>query len=183
MQCPVCKVHSLEQHLLEENFTALACRQCAGYWIAGAPYWNWLENGAPDLPEKSPEQGLALAVTESGDAKLCPTCGRLLIRYKVGHGTTFHVERCGQCAGMWFHANAWEILRSRNLHRHIHLVSSDGWRAAVETDERQAAFEQIMLQKLGPADLDEIRRIKAWIDRHPRRNELHAFLMNQPTLD
>jgi Zn-finger nucleic acid-binding protein len=179
MKCPACKVPSLEQHSIEVDLPALACQRCGGIWISGAAYWKWIKDGSPALPTDAAIERSAPEVSDDGPAKLCPLCGRLLIRFKVGHGTGFHVERCGECAGMWFDAREWEILRGLNLHRRLHLLCSDDGQAAIAREQRQAAYEEFLLEKLGVADLGEIKRVKAWIDQHPRRSELYAYLMKQ----
>ena len=36
-----------------------------------------------------------------------------------------------------------------------------------------------MTEKLGPTDYAELKRLKSWLDTHPKRNELYAYLLNQ----
>jgi hypothetical protein len=48
----------------------------------------------------------------------------------------------------------------------------------VARQERDAQRERLMAQKLGETDWAEIKRIRAWLDAHPKRSELYAALMH-----
>jgi hypothetical protein len=78
---------------------------------------------------------------------------------------------------MWFDQNEWEIMKSRNLHDDVHLVFSQPWQSAVRAEEHTAAMDDILRQQLGDADLKEIKRIKDWIQKHPKSAELYAYLL------
>ena len=176
MNCPVCKNIVLLPGQLEDNLPARGCSRCGGRWVAGASYWQWLEQRGQAADASAP--AAQAEVHESGAAKLCPECGRFLTRCKVGHGVDFHLDRCANCSGFWFDANEWEILKARALHDDVHFVFSAAWQAQLAQTQRQLAHEQMLLEKLGQADFEEIKRIKAWLDAHPRRTELYAHLLH-----
>ena len=179
MKCPVCDRPGMEWQELEPNLRGLRCPTCGGHWIGAAQYWKWRDQHGASLPERTPEHTEAeLPVSENAKAKLCPECQRLLRRFKVGHGTTFVVERCGNCAGVWLDHNEWEALRARNLHDDLHFIFSEAWQAAVAREQREQGREKLLAEKLGAADLKELKRIKAWLDAHPHRSELYAMLLH-----
>jgi hypothetical protein len=39
-----------------------------------------------------------------------------------------------------------------------------------------------MAEKLGPEALAEVKRIKSWLDTHPKKAELYAFLVGPKDL-
>jgi Zn-finger nucleic acid-binding protein len=176
MNCPVCKNIVLLPGQLEDNLPARGCSRCGGRWVAGVSYWRWLEQRGQAVDDSAP--AAQAEVHDSAPAKLCPECGRFLTRCKVGHGVDFHLDRCANCSGFWFDANEWEILKARALHDDVHFVFSAAWQAQLAQTQRHEAHEQILLEKLGQADFEEIRRIKAWLDAHPRRTELYAHLLH-----
>jgi Zn-finger nucleic acid-binding protein len=124
------------------------------------------------------------AVDDSGPGKLCPACGAFLILHKVGCGLAFHLDRCGRCGGTWLDANEWEFLRSRDLHRSLHLVFSESWQRRVRREERTRQYRRVVTSVLderlrrqcGEPDIERLKRFKQWIDGHPRRRELYAYL-------
>ena len=176
--CPVCKTGSLAEHTPEPNLRASQCSKCTGVWIGALHYEEWLKQHGENLPEKAPEAGIALTSGEKPGAKFCPECNFVLMKYKIGHDIGFSLNRCGQCAGIWFDQNEWEIMKSRNLHDDVHLVFSQGWQAAIRGDDHQAAMDEIWREQIGPSDFTEIRRIKAWLSKHPKQAELYAYLMS-----
>ena len=182
LKCPVCKSVALPAEVspLEGGPEAHVCGQCGGQWIVPKDYWKWLEGRNVPTPEPPPaENPVNLPVKETETPKFCPDCGRFMRRHKVGHGVSFAVDRCGTCGGIWLDANEWPILKSRHIHERLHFVASDAWQAQVARQDREKGHEQIVLDKIGNADLEKIKAIRAWIESHPRKAELYAFLLDK----
>lgn len=180
MNCPVCKTITLARTSLEPHLPSYPCGQCGGQWIRGEHYFAWLDQQAPITPDHAaPTAG----VRDTTRAKLCPECGRFLTRYQVGHGVAFAIDRCA-CGGVWLDANEWESLRAHNLHAALHQIFSAAWQADVHRQDQQRRTDHLMTEKLGATDYAELKRLKSWLDTHPKRNELYAYLLNQqPTTD
>ena len=193
MNCPVCKTPTLAATDLPTGgavaLSARHCNGCGGHWVAGDVYLLWVAKnagGPPPIHEQvdaadpvAAAKPAAVAAEESAKAKICPTCGRLLSRSKVGHGLAFHLDRCVTCGGFWFDAGEWDALLARNLHDDAHHIFSPAWQADVMKHERRLQHDRLMIAKLGEADWREIRRVKAWLDAHPHRAELHAVLREE----
>lgn len=178
LECPLCKKHLVEKPL-EENLKSMACPDGCGNWIDSTIYWSWLETrpkpqAADVIADADPAK--LQAVNDSAPGKFCPRCGRFLARAKPGHALDFVLTRCGGCGGIWLDANEWANLKTIGLHDHIHFIFSDAWQADVTKAERERNYEQLLLDRLGSADLAEIKRIKAWLDNHAKKNELYAYL-------
>jgi Zn-finger nucleic acid-binding protein len=178
MQCPVCKTVSLVEHELESQLPGLKCPACEGQWLKSFNYWRWVKQQGENRAENAPDEGLPLTVVETGRAPICPECGHILLRYKVGHDLTFTLDRCSHCGGVWFDKNEWAILKSRNLHDDLHFIFSPSWQAEVTRLERRVTHEQILRERLGEPDFAEAQRIKQWLDAHPQKHALLAYLAN-----
>ena len=176
MKCPVCKNQIMTNQQLEANLSVSVCSQCSGKWIASYQYWKWKEASGRTLPAQEDVQGDDLSVEDNTAAKLCPECGHLLRRYPVGHGIDFGVDRCGNCGGMWFDANEWEVLKSQKLHDDVHKIFSEIWQRQIRDEEHQAATEAFYREKFGSDGYEKAQEIKTWIDAHPHKSELRAFL-------
>ena len=176
--CPVCVENTLYFRELEANLHSSQCSKCNGVFISAYQYEEWLRLHGENLPEKPPDEGVKLVSGETPGAKFCPECKCMLMKYKVGHNLGFSLNRCGHCGGVWFDRNEWEILKSRNLHDDVHLMFSQAWQSAVRREESNAAMDEILRKQLGDADLAEIRRIKSWLQTHPRSAELYAYLVS-----
>ncbi|MCF7838076.1 MAG: zf-TFIIB domain-containing protein [Candidatus Marinimicrobia bacterium] len=91
MQCPVCKTKRCAPVELEEHLKAASCETCGGHWISLRNYSVWLKQHGETLPEK-PFPEVEFDVGDVREAKLCPDCKRILLKYKVGHGLDFFVD-------------------------------------------------------------------------------------------
>ncbi|MEP6923232.1 MAG: zf-TFIIB domain-containing protein [Pyrinomonadaceae bacterium] len=179
MHCPVCKTTTLEEVILESQLSSLKCSECAGKWIKGATYWNWLETHKPQLPEHEFND----SVVDVGKAKLCPECKSIMVKYWVGHGVEFSLDHCHSCRGIWFDRNEWEVLKSRNLHDDINSIFTAPWQTKIEKEHRRNGTERRYLNKFGVEDYAEMKRVQSWIRNHQRREEILAFLSNPNLLD
>ena len=176
MKCPVCNRVPLRSSESAEPPLRLVCDECGGQWIKAFQYWKWLRAHGENLPERPPEDGRDLPVSDSTKAKLCPECGHFLRRVRVGHEVEFQRDRCGGCGGLWFDKNEWEVLQSRNLHDDVHFVFSWAWQHRVAEDEYKQTHLARMETILGSADLAKVRQFKEWTEAHPKRSSIMSFL-------
>lgn len=182
MQCPICKNQILRIQEMEPNLKTHECPNCKGQWIGSFYYWKWKESTGRTLQETSapaseaPQQEPPLSVNDNSAAKLCPECGHFLRRYPVAADMGFSLDRCGNCGGTWFDNNEWLALKVRGLHDDVHLIFSNMWQNRIRDLQQQKAAETIYTKLFGPEDFGKIRQIKDWINQHPHRSELKAFL-------
>lgn len=182
MKCPVCKTSDLNASSLDQNLSCRHCDTCGGNWIQSFEYWKWRDQNKGSLPENilDPHDLPANAPdpkTGTLKAKFCPECSSFLIRYKVGHGVSFAIDQCGNCGGVWFDKDEWESLKTRNLHDDVYTIFTAPWQTKVRSQESLRAQEELYIKKFGEEGFDEIRRMKEWIDEHPRKQEILAYLI------
>lgn len=177
MKCPVCKSESLETTEIEPNLFAEVCTNCRGKWISNHNYEQWLKHHGDILPEIPGDGGGGeMLVPAFQLARLCPRDGRILIKYVVGRGIPFRIDRCGTCAGIWLDDREWEILKSRNLHDELNRVFTDHWQEEVQREEMRRHLESIYREKFGTDNYMRIKDFKSWIDQHEKRSEILAYL-------
>lgn len=178
MKCPLCDNAIMNSKTLEENLNVKTCNKCGGYWISSSEYFKWLSKHA-NVKTNNPFNEISLHVENSTKAKLCPDCGHILIKYKVGHGIDFRLDCCNSCNGVWLDKNEWEILKGRNFHEEINRIFTTEWQNEVKTEELKSSMEKIELDKFGTKDYKKIKDIKDWIDKHPKKSFILAFLNEQ----
>jgi Zn-finger nucleic acid-binding protein len=176
--CPACMTRSLRPAEPEPLLPSRRCADCGGQFIRGEHYYGWL-----DHPDRAAKAGQVAEVTgeviDTPQAKICPECGKLMRRYRVGHGVTFVIDRCGACGGVWFDANEWETLKRHGLHDRVHFVFSDAWRAQLLREEAGRVARSRVEAKVGSDDYAELERIADWIERHPHRDTIVAHLLRR----
>jgi Zn-finger nucleic acid-binding protein len=177
MHCPVCKPErTLEPAPLEEGkLSARRCPSCNGHFIRSADYWRWRAIAGDNLPAQ-PAAAEARAATEASGLRLCPDCSHVMGRYKVGHGVGFTVDRCRNCEGAWLDGGEWEALRVRNLHDDLPRIFDDEWQRAVKREVQEQTTEESFRRRLGDDDYRRAQELRAWLDPHPKRSELFAYL-------
>jgi Zn-finger nucleic acid-binding protein len=174
MNCPICKDRTLQPVFPKEGLPAQRCPQCGGLWLSSQPYLDWVRRQGPPLPEKSDD--LESQPVEPKVPKLCPECGHLLFRYKVLPRVEFYLDHCGHCNGVWFERGEWETLESHNFHDKVNLFFTRAWQRKVQAEEQRQVQEMLYLEKLGAEDYARIKEVRVWLDAHPRRAMLLAFL-------
>jgi Zn-finger nucleic acid-binding protein len=177
--CPACKDSALHPAELEPLLPAHRCGKCGGNWIRGEQYFRWLE--LPDRRQHHPQaQDISHdSAHDSVRAMLCPECGRLLGRYRVGHGLDFCIDRCAGCGGVWLDANEWQSLERSQLTDRIHFIFSAAWQAQVLRDHQHRAAEQRMVERIGATDFARLVEMTRWIEQHQHRDQVAAYLLEQ----
>lgn len=175
MRCPVCITTALEMEVLAKGLPAHHCEACGGNWISSTAYWYWLEQQGVNLGEKA--TATPIEVADNQQAKLCPECNRIMVRFRVGHQLNFALDQCASCNGVWFDRNEWESLKDKQLHDDIHLIFTAPWQDAIRSQERRQALEKIYVRKFGNDDYLELMRVKEWLDSRSTKQEMLAFLI------
>jgi Zn-finger nucleic acid-binding protein len=178
MNCPLCLAPTLIPHTVEPDLPAQHCTRCGGLFLASTAYWAWLERHGPLLPERpAPEQPVNTA--EPASAKRCPACGYLLLRYAIGHALAFGLDQCGHCNSFWLDRDEWALLRERNLHDKLHKITTAPWQRQLRQEASRAALAAIYTEAFGATDYAELRRVRAWLDSHPQRQRMRAYLIDR----
>lgn len=178
MKCPVCGTDSLTLDNLDKTLRGYKCDQCAGYWISGNQYWQWLDSRGGPLLKKELAYTEDLSVNDSTHAKICVECGRLMIRNRVGQGVSFFLDRCTACGGTWFDKNEWEVLKRRHLHDEVHTIFSAVWQSENRQQQQRTTHEKKLLAALGQPNYDKLKDMKSWFAKHPKKNWILAYLLN-----
>ena len=177
MKCPVCKNARLSSHDAEPALPGGRCPACSGLFVAFEPYLAWRESRVPSAnATEPPQRSCPVAPADTGVAKLCPACGHFMARFRIGHEVPFHIDRCGGCSGMWFEAGEWESLRSRGLHDRLHTLFSDSYQHQLVREDAQRLQEDRYRSLLGDADYQRVRDLAAWVESHPKRSILLAYI-------
>jgi Zn-finger nucleic acid-binding protein len=176
--CPTCLQPTLRPAEAEPLLPSRRCATCGGQFIRGEHYYRWLDHPDRSATTRS-IAGVAGEVIDTPKAKICPECGKLMRRYRVGPGLAFAIDRCSTCAGIWFDANEWEALRRQGLDDRVHFVFSDAWRTRLLRNELDAIARRRVEANIGSADFAELQRVASWIERHPHRDELSAYLLTR----
>ncbi len=174
MLCPSCDIPTLILKGIDEAPAAKVCTNCNGQWISSKEYLMWLRQNVSRVSDNQ-YSDIYFDIDDSKEAKICPDCGRILIKFKVGHGLDFKLDHCNTCGGVWFDKYEWDVLKNRNLHNDIHSIFTTEWQALIRTNERERYLEEIYIKKFGD-DYLRIKEFRKWLDQHDQKSSILAYL-------
>lgn len=180
MKCPVCKTDTLGEISLLKGLPANECSNCHGFFIPSNAYMAWWKSLGREFPIK--EGMIEIDPSwEVNELKFCATCGHIMARYKIFPDTEFYIDRCRNCNGIWLDQHEWDVLIDRNLHDNLNDFFTRPWQENLRAAETHNHLDSIYLEKLGAEDYERIKEIRAWLNDHPMRGMLLAFLQaNDP---
>ena len=163
---------------IEAGLEAYECPRSGGLWIPLQSYLAWkerqpqatvapVESCAPVLQDDSRQRAL-----------VCPESGRLLLRYRVGHGLQFHLDRSPATGGVWLDKGEWEALKSKGLHVALHLIFSAAYQRQLRTSEYVQRLTETFRDRIGAADFSRVAEFAAWLVGHPKRRDICCYLLD-----
>lgn len=175
MQCPVCKTNRCTVGELDNHLRATTCETCGGHWISHKEYTKWLAQ-CEQVRAADSFSDVEFDAKDVHDAKLCPECGKILLKYKVGHGLDFFVDHCSGCGGIWLDGNEWDVLQGHNLHDQILNIFSTSWQSQVRGEQMAKRLDEVYANRLGEEAYEKAKTFRQWLKHHPQRQAVLAFL-------
>jgi len=96
-------------------------------------------------------------------ALLCPETNTIMLRYRVGHGFKFTIDR-SQTGGIWLDAGEWEMLKARQFHDELHLVFTAPWQRKAREVMVAEQVEKRMVERFGLELYGDLKALKAKLE-------------------
>ena len=181
MNSPAFPNISLQLKEIESGLSAYICPKSGGVWIPLQNYLAWQATHRI-INSQTPDKYEPLQVADSKQPTLlCPESGRLLIRYRVGHGLNFHIDHSPVTGGVWLDKGEWEALKSKGLHVELNLIFTASYQRAIRSAEYQQALEQSFRDRIGSADFQKVLEFKNWLTDRPNQRDICCYLLNNVT--
>jgi Zn-finger nucleic acid-binding protein len=186
VRCPKDLNVTLTEGLIADGLLGHSCPSCQGSWIPAETYQAWQQmhsNADVKLDELPLPSSLAVDYRPSpydSRAGLCPECGHYLVRGRVNlQASSFFVERCPACQGIWCDRDEWAVLETLGLEGYIPLVFTDEWQGHVRVLEAELRERQATIDKLGPEVAAKVFELADLLERHPYGDFGVAYLMRR----
>lgn len=176
MNCPNCSKSPLAPQALDGALQAKSCSTCGGQWIDSTQYFRWLSSRPKARMGEHVVSEAKFDVIDGEHARLCPECSRIMMRFRVGSGVEFYIDRCTDCGGLWLDNNEWKALEARKLHDDLHFVFSAAWQDRLREEEIAASREAWLIKQLGEERYQHLKETREWLQTHPHREALLAYL-------
>ena len=168
----------MELREIESGLQAYQCPESGGLWIPLQSYLAWKERH-PQGTGASAEGSVPVFQDDSRQrALICPESGRLLLRYRVGQGLQFHLDRSPATGGVWLDKGEWETLKRKGLHVALHLIFTASYQRQIRSSEYVQTMTETFRDRIGAADFSRVAQFGAWLARHPRRRDICCYLLD-----
>ncbi len=171
----------MEETHLDGELHAHLCKDCGGHWVDANDYQSWLAQHGETLPERE-DVGPATTVTEEQQARLCPGCGVIMLKWQVGHGLSFNLDRCSRCGGLWLERDEWRALKEKNLHDEIHRVFSSAWQSEERQSQMRAKLESVYRERFAE-EYDRVESFREWLQAQDRTDQILAYIQESNPCD
>jgi Zn-finger nucleic acid-binding protein len=176
----MCKKAELHPSSYDGQLPINVCHACGGAWLRANDYAYWLKTQSPgkyDLVQAA-EITHRFPVSDSNQAAICPDCGHLLRSYQIASSIDFHLDRCGNCNGIWLDKNEWEALKAADLHDEVYRFFTQPWQKHIQDEVTARKLDEMYQERFGDLDYERIKEIRNWLQGHPKQNLLLAYLLD-----
>jgi len=172
--CPSCQSGTLIPSELDDGLACRSCDDCAGALVELSTYDRWIAQRNPASAQPSPTEAF-----EAGDSKrvlCCPTCQRIMVKFKVAADAAHGLDFCFHCEKVWLDAGEWGYLGSLGLHTRIRSISTEPWQRRIreETSSRQRLA--LLKQAMGEDVFATVEEFRAWLAKQPKRGDILRYL-------
>ena len=173
LQCHCASRAPLKTVALEEGLPAAACPDCGAVLLQMDDWRRW-RNRAPQTPTATAPATEPPA--DTGRARACPACTRLMQRLPVHNAQDFRVDRCIHCQCLWLDPGEWAALVQLGAALQLDTLLSDAGQRRLQSERLLAARMQTLRQRHGDERIDEVLRFRRWLAGQPLADELLALL-------
>ena len=178
MHSPVHPETTMQVREIVPGLVVYECPKSGGLWIPLQSFLAWKAQH-PQEPGTLPKDYTpALQDDSRQPALICPESGRVLIRYRVGHGLQFHIDRSPATGGVWLDKGEWEALRSKGLHVELNLIFTAAYQRQIRSVEHIQKLTETFRDRIGTEDFSKVAEFGAWLARHPRRRDICCYLLD-----
>ncbi|OMH33743.1 hypothetical protein [Motiliproteus sp. MSK22-1] len=181
MHCPQCKGYRLEPKLLEPDLLAASCKKCGGALLSLLNYRHWSEHHSA-VHEVEKVEGLRVEsggdeVDDNHTAQLCPKCGRMMTKFRIGLENNNRIDLCSGCDEAWLDNGEWRLLKQLELHEKLPKIFTDEWQRNIRQQRQQQLVKSKYIALFGDEDFSKVDEFKNWLDQHPDKAEIKQYLI------
>jgi len=172
--CPKCQDTELRHTLIAGNLTAHSCGRCTGLLISLIGYRRWRE-----VHYHSTADAEAVKVNcETPDTKnaiACSRCRTVMIKYRISARSDHRIDYCASCEDIWLDGGEWELIENLVGSKHLARIFTQPWQHRIRLETVDIMRSDRLESSFGK-DFEKIRDLKDWLDKHPAREEVLAYL-------
>lgn len=174
MLCPSCRSRTLAPSELEDGLACLGCEQCGGALVELSIYGRWVAQR--DAAVALPSDTDAFEATESKQALCCPTCQRIMVKFKVAADAAHGLDFCFHCEKVWLDAGEWRYLGGLGLQTRLRSVCTEPWQRRIREETSARQRTALLKQALGEDVFATAEAFRAWLVQQPKKADILRYL-------
>src|SRR6266436_6124317 len=178
MHSPIYPDTTMQMREIEPGLEVYECPRSGGFWIPLQAYLAWKQRQPAAVDAPAGDGASAVQDDSRQRALICPESGRLLLRYRVGHGLQFHIDRSPATGGVWLDKGEWEALKSKGLQGALNLIFTAAYQRQIRTEEYDQTLTRTFRERIGEADFSKVAEFGAWLAVHPKRRDICCYLLD-----
>ncbi len=172
MKCPHCKTETLVPSFIDSLFRGHTCNLCHGHWLLIEDYLNWLDQHKSHQFQQDPE----FELDESKQALICPMTGAIMQKFRIDAESEHKLNYSHAVGGVWLDKGEWSLLKEKGYAGSLNKVFTLHWQKMIRENQTHAKFAKMYRTKFGNMDYERVRIFRHWLEHHPRKSELIAYL-------
>jgi Zn-finger nucleic acid-binding protein len=173
--CPKCPSAELQRP--RSGTDVVRCYTCGGMWVSEAQAERLAIQGG-DIAD--PQSLRPTANPRDDRTGLCPSGHGVLLRtsFQV-EADTVYLEKCRECAGMWFDLGDWEKLRRHHLLDNLRDLWDPTWQRQLRQKQAEEKHRARLAEAIGEEELLILEQVAKGLRHHPMRSEVIAYFYDQ----
>ncbi|WP_104398870.1 TFIIB-type zinc ribbon-containing protein [Vibrio penaeicida] len=172
MKCTSCNTGVLEPKFIDGMFPAHICNECEGNWILVEDYVAWKE----DNPAYPISNSVTCEISDTETALLCPQTGTIMRKLRISSNISHRLDYSVAVGGIWLDKGEWSIIREGGLANSLNAVVTTQWQKNIRTNNSTENFVSLYNDKFGEETYEKLKDIRSWINAHPNKHDLQAYL-------
>jgi Zn-finger nucleic acid-binding protein len=107
---------------------------------------------------------------------LCPFGHGILLRARVDDNSTYYLERCGACRGVWLDRGEWQKLAASLYLDHLDDLWDPTWQKRRRTETLQHNLDNALAERLGQSLYGELCAVVDQLRHHPGKAQALAWI-------
>lgn len=160
MKCPDCSSIDLKASALEENLIVAECNVCEGLLLPMMNYRYWVDNTETELIDCNVDS--CVYSNDSSNAKFCPKCNMIMLKYKIDVDAENRLDYCGRCDEIWLDKDEWDLIKKLGLASKVPDILTDNWQKILRKKHQLKHLDKKYLDLLGDKEFEKLREFAAW---------------------
>jgi hypothetical protein len=174
LYCSCSEKTDFERYELATDLLARRCPKCLAVVLSMNDYRPWIERHFSDRSTVEPS---ALPGSEkSSKVRFCPSCQRIMARYRTGDANSFWLEYCPACGFVCLDAGEWEQLERCGLSSYLDIILTERWQKHIQSNRTSNFRDDILRERFGEEVFVEIQRIARWLGNQTNGRDILVCL-------